>query len=185
MKDIVIKQNSWNILKLTLGGLFFSILLIIMLLYVIDHYNDIGFQTTKLLRHKNFSIPLLIIGIILSGGLTIYLTFRLFNVRHALIIKKDGFIDYSTISAVGFISWASVKSISILTIGFQNFIIVDVKSINNLLKPLRRYKQHIVKMTIKLGFPPVAINLNSIKEKPEEIVVIMNKYLDEWRKNDL
>lgn len=177
-KRMVFKQDISKVLKLLFIGVCFIAVCVIMLVYVADHYHDTGAPTTKLLRYKDFSISILIIGIILFLAMTITYVIRLLRKTPVLTIDGDGISEHSTIASVGFVPWSEIKSISVQRFGIQTFIMVDAKNIKKLISKLPGYKQIFIKTTMRLGFPPIAINMNSVREKPVEVLAIMREYLN-------
>lgn len=181
---MVFKQDILKVLKLLLIGICFIAVCVIMLVYIADHYHDIGVPTTKLLKYKEFAIPVLVAAIVLFSAVTICYAIRLTKNTPVLTIGRDGIVEHSTIVSVGLIPWSEIKSISVLRVGIQTFIMVDAKNFKKLISKLPKYKQIFIKTTMKLGFPPIAINMNSIRENPGEVLAAMNKYWDEWKKNN-
>jgi len=184
MKTINIKQNKVKLLWIILGPLSFVIIGIWMFLYVVDNYHAIGYQSTKLLRYKDTSIVLSIITVLFFGTGLIYLVYRLFKYKYLLIITKEGFYDYSTMSTIGFVPWSDVKNINLYVIASQKLIGVNVKKIKKKLSSTSWYKRKFTNWNVIGGLSPITINLNSAKENVDDVILIMNKYWDEWKKNN-
>lgn len=183
-KRMVFKQDILKVLKLLLIGICFIAVCVIMLVYIADHYHDVGVPTTKLLKYKEFAIPVLVAAIVLFSAVTICYAIRLTKNTPVLTIGRDGIVEHSTIVSVGLIPWSEIKSISVLRVGIQTFIMVDAKNFKKLISKLPKYKQIFIKTTMKLGFPPIAINMNSVREKPGEVLAIMTAYWEAWKKSD-
>ncbi|WP_419027014.1 STM3941 family protein [Culturomica massiliensis] len=126
--------------------------------------------------------PMAISAILFLAGAIIYMIYRWH--KCILIIEDNGFTSYSTIAALGYIQWKNVENIIIFTVSEQKFIGVTVNNIEELLNKAPWYAKKTTKINMAMGYPHVTISLQSAKEKPEEVVVMMNKYLDEWRKNN-
>ena len=129
-------------------------------------------------------VPAGILGLTFFSFATIYCVYRVFKFKYLLTVNKDGFTDYSTMGSFGYTSWKDVISIRIFTLSKQKLIGVYVKDIEKLLVNTPWYVKKLTKADIAIGYPPITINLNSAKEKPEEVLVIMNKYWNEWKKNN-
>ena len=135
-------------------------------------------------RHHPYIIKLVgILGLLFFGGgfLTLIYTFN----KEQIIIDTEGFIDYGANASFGFVPWSNVESIGIFVYQSQTFIGVEVKDRDLLLEKLPKHKQMLVRFFAKkTGSPPITISLGLVKEKPQEILDLMNDYLYDYQKNE-
>jgi hypothetical protein len=176
MDSVIIKQNIYRHLLLVLGG----IILTLASTYLLTG----DFSDSDFAKHVSpLIIPVGTMGVLFSCTCTIYAVYRLFAKKDLLIIKEDGFIDHSTMASTGFTAWKDVTSIRLICVAKQKMIGVDVNHHDDSVIACSWYVRVLNKANVAAGFPPIAINLNSAKEKPEEIVIIMQRYLEVWKKN--
>lgn len=135
-------------------------------------------------RFEFLIVPVGIIGTIFFSIVAGYSIYRAFKNNYVLIIGVDGFIDSSTLGAFGYVAWKNVQSMSILIIAQQKLIGVNIDNTQKLMTKSPWYVKKLVKADMAMGYPPITINLNSAKEKPEEVLAIMNKYWNEWKQNN-
>lgn len=178
------KQNLWKVLTLQLIGVVFVAVGIYLLDLAIEHYHDPN-PTLKLLKYKAITVPIIIIAIILSSCMIIIYTIRYIQNKPVLIVNSNGMIDHSTIVSIGFISWSEIQNISLWRLSpIQTFIILDVTNFKRIINRLPAYKRRYITATAILGLPPIAINLNQVKEKPEDVLAVMNKFWNDWKENN-
>ena len=136
-------------------------------------------------RHHPYIMKLVgIVGTLFFGGglLSLICTFN----KEQMVIDSEGFIDYGANASFGFVPWSNVESISVSVYKSQKFFGVEVKDRDLLLEKLPKYKQILVRFFAKMtGIPPITISLGLVKEKPQEILDLMNEYLDEYQKNEI
>lgn len=179
-----IKSTKRRLLLYLLGTILLVLCGIIVLYTAIVYMYSEPLDSTIISRSKEFAFILSIVGILFFGIVMIYLINKIFNNKPILIINKDGFTDDSTISALGFVSWCEVKTISLLHIGQLKMIGVDLVDLGSLLINKPWYTKKLIKGNLSMNYPPITINLQSSKESLEEVLAIMNKYWDEWKKNN-
>ena len=172
-----IKQNS--IIHISL------ILIALLLVAGSLHLLTGDFSDSHFAKRVNWLIvPVGVIGTAFFSLVTIYIIYRAFKYKYLLIIDIDGFIDSSTLGAFGYVAWRNVQSISIFSIAEQKLIGVNIDNTQKLMNKSPCYVKKLVKADMKMGYPPITINLNSAKEKPEEVLAIMNKYWNQWKLNN-
>ncbi len=184
MKEVRIKYALPKMIKYGVISLLFAIGCIYILTTVIEHYNDVGYQSTKMLRYKNFSLVISIIGILLFGSGFIGLFYcALKRKADYLFLNQDGIYIYSLTGAI-FIDWSEIKSIGRQSIYRLEFIGINVRNIKKFKSRLPPLKRILFKKNKSSGNYVIDISLNMIKMSPEQVLTVMNKYLEEWRKNN-
>ena len=63
-----------------------------------------------------------ITGIVLFGTIGFFILKKLGDKKPAVIISQEGITDQSSVSSIGFISWANVAAINEVTIAGQNLL---------------------------------------------------------------
>lgn len=96
-----------------------------------------------------------------------------------LIISEKGFINNSNLVSSGFISWNAVKKISVSSWPLMK--VISVETNNNYNPSQNKYQKFMSKLNQIMGYPGIQITLISAKEKPKDIVKLMNKYLDNFK----
>lgn len=184
MKEVRIKYALPKMIKYGVISLLFVIACVYILTTVIEHYHDTGYQSTRMLRYKNFSLVISIIGILLFGSGFIGLFYCVLK-RKAdyLFLNQDGIYIYSLTGTV-FIDWGEIKGIGRHSIYRLEFIGINVRNVKKFKLRLPPLKRLLLKMNKNSGNYAIDISLNMIKMSPEQVFAIMNKYLDEWRKNN-
>lgn len=183
IEEVEIRHSKLKILKYLFITIVFFIVSIHMLLYVIDHYNEVGYQSTKLLRYKNFSIFISVVGALLSGGGVIGFIYMLFKCGRLLTIDTSGININSLCSESTFISWGEIKSIMERKLGNQRFIRIEVNDLSKFINKQPSVKRKIMRATIACGHLPVIINLNLSKVDIDDVISMMNNYWEEWKDN--
>ncbi len=179
-----IRSTKTKLILLFLGGILMTLCSVAVLYSAIEYMNYKPEYSTIISRNKELALIVSIIGILFFVVATIYVVLNFFKDKPVLSIGEDGFIDNSTMAAIGFISWKEIKSISLLHIGKLTMIGVELFDLNKVLVNKSWYKKKLINGNLSVNYPPITINLNSSREKPEQVLIIMNKYLDEWRKNN-
>lgn len=152
-----------------------------MLLYVVERYDEVGYQSTKLLRYKNLSIFVSIAGILFSGGGIIGFVYMLFKCSILLAIEDHGMNINLLFSKSIFISWGDIKSIAKRKLGNHIFIEIELNDLGKFTNKQLFVKRKLIRANMVCGYPPITINLNSTKENVDDVILMMNYYLEEWR----
>ncbi len=176
MEKIVIKQNLFRHFLLIAGGL---LLLLASLFLLLGDFSD----SMWIKRFEWVRIPLAVTGVIFFCTGTGYAIYRLWKFHYVLVIDRKGFIDYSTMAAIGFVEWKEVTRIYVRKIPFmdQKLIGVEVRNINRLCKNQPWYKKKLIQANLKSGYPPITITLNSAKEEVDAVCETMKTYLTQSR----
>lgn len=184
MQNIEIKYSISKIIKYCLISLIFVIGSIYILVTVIDHYDDIGYQSTKLLRYKNLSIIISLAGIIFFGSTCCGFLHTIITKRTMyLSLQGAGITIYSLTGSI-LIYWNEVNYITMATqFNEIDLIAINVRNRNKFKKRLPYFKRLLMGINKRTDYS-ININLTMIKEKPEEVLAIMNKHWDEWKKNN-
>jgi len=177
MKEIRIKQSVGKQIKLLLLAII-MVALSIAAAIIIGSSSDYikGNEARKILHTAVMIISALFFGVAL-----IFLLFRIIRPKDVLIINENGFTDRSAISSVGFVPWASVEQIYISSVMNQSFISVEIHDADNFKSLSPRHKRIFRKANSSLGFPAINITLNSAKEGYEDVLSLLQKYLDAYR----
>lgn len=128
--------NPNSVIKITQNKSKHVVLIFFALLFVFgSYYLLIGdFSENNFAQRVEFLIlPVGICGMVFFGATTIYVIYRLFKYKYMLVIESNGFVDYSTMIALGFVAWEDVESINIYSIAKQKIVGVNVKNIEELL----------------------------------------------------
>lgn len=106
---------------------------------------------------------------------------KVMKVKKILIITRDGIIDNSTLSAIGFISFEEIKEFVIVTINNKKAIAVIPKDIESFLIQLNVVKRSLVKRNLNQNLPAVAIQVDKAKDmEPEDILTMLQKRLADF-----
>lgn len=165
MNEIIIKQSFSKQLKLTILAVLMTGVSIFVLMHNKIFYKIIG-----------------ITGTFFFGFCLIVIFVRLVNPRAVLIINEKGFTDNCasfSFSNIGFIPWESVNKIYISSLLTQKYISVEINGIEKYLSS--KYHKIMINTNSALGYPGVTISLNSTDEKCENVIKIMQEYLDTYR----
>lgn len=120
-------------------------------------------------------------GIMFFGITTLFLFYRLIAPKDILILHKEGFIEHSTMASLGFVAWDDVTTITSWVVGKQRMVGVSIKDIDKLLSGKSWYKRKLTYANMTCGYPPITINLNSTKKNIDDVILMMNHFLEEWK----
>lgn len=115
-------------------------------------------------------------GIIFFGVGSIILLKGFISPKDILIIDQNGITDNSSNVSIGFVPWNEIKSVYLEEIGNDDFISIELENIEKKLEKLPLYKRKAINANLKLGYPPILLNLYLTKYKPEEVLDIIKKY---------
>jgi hypothetical protein len=168
MGDIIIEEMNYKAFVILLADLFLLIAAIAVAVY--------GFEKNKLryLLPGIFAAVVFFIGFI--GALV-----KAMKVKKLLTITRDGIIDSSSISGVGYISFDEIKEFMIVTIYNKKAIAVIPKNVDSFLSKLSVVKRSLVKRNLNSNLPPVAIYVDLAKDmEPEDILTLLQKRLSDY-----
>lgn len=98
--------------------------------------------------------------------------------RALLTITREGIIDNSSISSMGYIPYDEILTFRVVTLYNKNAIEVVPKDISCFLSNLPAVKRSIIKKNIHLNLPPAVIYVELAKDmEPEDILTLMEKRL--------
>jgi hypothetical protein len=165
MGDIVIEELNYKAIIFSLINAAIFLSAISLAIYGFDH-DSVGFWLSGL----TISI---IVSFFLIGSLL-----KAVKIKKLLTITRDGIIDNSSISGVGYISFDDIKEFKIVTIYNKKAIAVIPKNIENFMSELNMVKRRFIKRNLNLELPPVAIFVNRAKDiAPEDILSLLQKRL--------
>lgn len=95
----------------------------------------------------------LLMGLV-GGG---YALFRLLVRRPAVALTADGLYDNASAVAAGFVPWESIEAILVYRQQNQTFLGAVPKDIPGFLEARGRVKRLILRASLRLGSPPIAI----------------------------
>lgn len=82
---------------------------------------------------------------------------------------EDGLFDDSSFVSVGHLSWDEIQDISLIKVGRQYFILVNVTNADAVLERYSKFKRILVSATMKRYGSPVLISLNNFRDKPTDV----------------
>lgn len=172
MNEVVIKENKKKAIEIVILGSIMGIASIYVLL--------IG-----LIEIRVLAIIIGLIATILFSASCIFVVKRIVNPKPLLLITESGITDMSTACGAGFIAWEEIQSINVKKSFTQEFIAITVYDLNKLMRRISSHKQVAMKMNLMLNYPPVAISLNTADIELNEVVLLIQKRLEEHRTNSI
>ena len=156
---------------------------------------SIGFVATGLwfvinpptISHPLFGNPALIfvtgIAAILFFGLcAVYITRKLPDNKPGLIIDNIGLKDNSSGVSGGQILWSDIENISAVEIHRQKLILLQVKNPQEYIgKQKSSFKRKMMQMNFNMFGTPLSITSNTLQIKFDELLNILNDYLNASR----
>ena len=115
-------------------------------------------------------------GAMFFGVGFVFLLSRILRPKPVLVIRKEGFEDYSSLAAAGFVPWEYVEKLELASVQKQTFISATIKIENEDALFSQGYKNILAKANQSFGYPSVNITLNAAKEKPAAVLQIMEEY---------
>ena len=178
MKVYEIYHNKTRMIKYSFILLFGLVACIYMSIIIVEHYDDIGYQSTKMLRYKTLSLIMSIIGILFcSGGLMIMLYGFFKKKLRFLVFNQNGIYIHFIIGTI-FVYWSEIKCIRRYKVNKSEFIGLDIYNMESLKRRYSGMKNAPIRVMC-CGHNSITIALSTIKEKPDEVIAIMNDY---WTK---
>jgi hypothetical protein len=168
MNEIVIEKNNYKAFVIVLANLFFMIAAIAATIY--------GFGEDRM----RYWLPgvIAIIGFLI-GFLSAVAS--ALQVKSLITITRDGIIDNSSLSAVGYISFDDIKEFIIITIYGKKQIAVIPKDVDIFLSKLSVVKRSMAKRNLNANLPPVTIPVGIAKDmEPEDILSMLKKRLTDY-----
>lgn len=127
--------------------------------------------------------PLRFIGIfgMLFFGLALsFIVIRLFRPKIILKIDENGITDNSSMVSAGFVPWDNIKEVFVYGVISEKFIGISLKDEDKFLNEKSMFLRKYLRLTLRLGYPPISITLNSAKDDYDEILYLMELYFLEW-----
>jgi hypothetical protein len=168
MEEIIIEKVNYKAFIIALANLFF-----LMAAVAITASGYIADKRSYRLLGIFASVVLLITFIIAVCNAR--------KVKSLLTITRDGVIDNSSISGVGYISFDEIKEFIIITVNYKRSIAVIPKNVDHFLSKLNVVKRGLAKRNINSNLPPVMIPVDLAKDmEPEDILSLLRKRLSDY-----
>ncbi len=168
MEEIIIEKVNYKAFMIAFGNLFFLMAAVAV--------TASGFITDK----KGYRLIGILVSIILLITFIIALT-NARQVKSLLTITRDGVIDNSSISGVGYISFDEIKDFKIITVNYKKSIAVIPKNVDHFLSKLNVVKRGLAKRNMNTNLPPVMIPVDLAKDmEPEDILSLLRKRLSDY-----
>lgn len=152
-QETIFRVSRIKLSLMTVGALGFVVVGIIMIIKAVEEFNAV----TALIALVSLA-SVVFFGICLFFGV-----FRLFSKKPGLILKKDGFEDYSSMLGGHFIPWKEVEGIDSLQIQKQRFIRVLLRNPDVVISRSRGLQRFVMTMNYKFYGSPIHISSNSLK----------------------
>lgn len=168
MGDIIIEEANYKAFIMALGELFMLIASIASTVYGIlkrmDQYRIAGLV---------FSMVFLIVFIV-----TILKTVK---TKSLLTITREGLIDNSSSSNMGYIPFRDIESFEIMKTYKNSGIGILLKDTEEFLTKVPPAKRLQIKRNIYLKMPPVIVGVDLAKDmEPEDILTLLQKRLKDY-----
>lgn len=168
VEEIIIEKINYKAFVIVLATIFLLIAAFAITVY--------GFDEKKM----RYWLP----GIIALVGLFIGLIVALVDakqVKRLITITREGVIDNSSISGVGYVSFDDIKEFIIIKIYNRKAIAIIPKNVDSLLSNLSMVKRSMAKRNINANLPPVLIATHLAKDMdPEDILSLLMKRLTDY-----
>ena len=182
---VKIKNNVNKLFELSVIAIVFLTVGVFIVAYVIEHYNDSGYQIAKIIRYKHFSIVVAIACIIFSSGGLIIMIYKLVKKGLRYLLTTDGRgIQVYLLSATISIEWSEVSQFVKFNLGKQSCIGIEVFNVNELIRKQSLLSRKIIKGNIAFGYPPIVVSMTTTKEDIDYIIRELNNNLEEWKQNN-
>ncbi|HWT74463.1 MAG TPA: STM3941 family protein [Mobilitalea sp.] len=168
MGEIVIEENNYKA--------FITVLAYAILLMGAIAITIYGFLTQRLsnLVPGLISAMVFFIFFIVSLG-------KALQVKKLLTITRDGIIDHSAVSGVGYISFDEIKEFTIMSVYHKETIAVIPKNTEQFLKKFNVVKRRLMKRNISMNLPPITIHVDMAKDMaPKDILTLLQKRLSDY-----
>lgn len=165
MDEIVIEKINYKAFVIVLASLFFLIAAVAVTIY--------GFGQDKMRYWLPGIIALIVFLIAFISAVISSL-----QVKRLLTITRDGIVDNSSITGVGYVSFDEIKEFIIITIYGKKAIAIIPKNVDSFLSTLSVVKRGIAKRNINSNLPPITIPVDLAKDmEPEDILSLLKKRL--------
>lgn len=168
MGDIIIEEINYKALAMVLKNVIIIIASGAVFVFGITH------------KLTPCWLPGIIVVILSSIGLVVAIV-DMMKVKKLLIITRDGIIDNSSISSIGFISFEEISDFKIVSLNNKKAIAVIPKDIDSFLLQLNVVKQNLVRRNLCTNLPAVTIQVDKAKDmEPEDILTMLQKRLADF-----
>jgi hypothetical protein len=107
------------------------------------------------------------------------------QIKKLITITREGVIDNSSISGVGFISFDEIKEFIIVTVNYKKSIAIIPKNVDSFLSKLTVVKRSLARRNINANLPPIMIPADMAKDMdPEDILSLLRKRLLDYSSLD-
>ena len=185
METIIIEQNKKKQFLLLFIGVLMTTAAIAMLYTVVTNYgDDVTYQTSKILRYKNTSLVMSILGILFFGGATLLMIYELIRSIPLMTINHHEVVYHSGLTRCTKVEWCDIRNIWLTQFHSQKIIAISIRSINDFKVNQNWITNKIISMSVAMGQPDITISFQTTKVKPEEVLAMMNRYWEEWKHNN-
>jgi hypothetical protein len=116
-----------------------------------------------------------LVGIVFFGACLVFGARMLIDSRPGLVVRAEGFEDYSSGIAVGFVPWSDIREISVLSITGQRFIAVRVTNPEEYMKRGSAMQRMAHRGNMKLCGTPITISANTLRISLDELVRLLEQ----------
>ena len=122
----------------------------------------------------------LIAGFLFFGYGFIFFLLRVIKSGEMLVVDEHGVTDFTSAISLGFIPWSDIENAYIGGAMNNRFIELTLKNEAEYLSDLPLLKKLFILANKKLGYQVVCITLNTTSHSPDEVLEIINKYMN-WQ----
>lgn len=123
-----------------------------------------------------------IASILFFGLCAVYIARKLPDNKPGLIIDKIGLTDNSSGVSAGLILWSDIENISVIEIHRQKLILLHVKNPQDYIdKQTSGFKRKMMQINFNMYETPLSITSNTLQIKFDELLRILNDYLNASR----
>ncbi|MFN0252957.1 MAG: STM3941 family protein [Kofleriaceae bacterium] len=116
-----------------------------------------------------------LVGIVFFGACLGFGVRMVFDRRPGFVLREDGFEDYSSGVAVGFVPWGDIREIAVLRISGQRFIAVRVNNPEVYARRGTAIQRMAHRANMKLCGTPVTISSNTLRISFDELVRLLEE----------
>jgi hypothetical protein len=118
-------------------------------------------------------------AIVFFGLCAFFLSRKLFDKKHGLVIDQTGLTDNSSAGSVVHILWSDIESISIMEIHRQKLIMIHVTNPQDYIdKQTSSFKRKMMQMNYKMYGTPLSIASNGLKISFGELLSTLKDKLE-------
>jgi hypothetical protein len=134
------------------------------------------------LRYKNTSLIISSIGIIFFGIGFMAGVYQSIKGHILMDINDYGLNYHSCTSGTIVFLWKDIKEVSSSAIANNAILCVSLNNPDDFMRKCSYLDRRLMRANVSLGYPPITIGLNAVKENPKDIVSVINGNLTEWKR---